>query len=538
MDSGDRLRRRRRWMADLPLHRKLLLLVAVCCGTSALVLGVGAVGLSDVSQRADDIAQHNLVSASVLASINAGVLQVQADVANVALSSGPVALQAFTERIRKADADLDRLLGRYRTYAATPRQADLLETFVVWWSAYRNYRDHRLMVLAGGDPVIFQTAYLGQGQIVAGRAMQALGELLDEEQANGRVGAQAAHRSYVVALLVMGLALVLGLAIALVLVRRLASLILGPVRRVGEVLAAVAGGDLTAEARVDQRDEIGQMASALTTATHSMRDAVLALAEGSGILVNASVELSATSGQIGASATEMAERAGEVADTAGQVSEHVNAAAGGVAEIVGSIHEISRNTSANSAVARTAVRIAEGATATVGRLGVSSKQISTVVKLIESIAEQTNLLALNATIEAARTGEHGKGFAVVAQEVKELAQETSRATGDISARVGAIQTDTAAATAAIAELTEVIEHIHVYQDAVAAAVEEQAATTAEMGRSVTDAATGSSGIASTVGRVASAAEMTNQGVGTVGRSVSDLARMAADMRALVSRFTY
>ena len=75
------------------------------------------------------------------------------------------------------------------------------------------------------------------------------------------------------------------------------------------------------------------------------------------------------------------------------------------------------------------MEVASRTNETVAKLGVSSAEISTVVKVITSIAEQTNLLALNATIEAARAGEAGKGFAVVANEVKDLAQETAKATG-------------------------------------------------------------------------------------------------------------
>ena len=116
-----------------------------------------------------------------------------------------------------------------------------------------------------------------------------------------------------------------------------------------------------------------------------------------------------------------------------------------------------------------------------------------MIKLINGIAEQTNLLALNATIEAARAGEAGKGFAVVASEVKELAQETARATEDISQRVEAIQADTAGAVDAISQISTVIGEINDFQATIAAAVEEQTATTNEMNRNVAEAASGIAG---------------------------------------------
>ena len=117
------------------------------------------------------------------------------------------------------------------------------------------------------------------------------------------------------------------------------------------------------------------------------------------------------------------------------------------------IREIAHNATEAARVAGQAVSVAENTTRTVGKLGDSSQEIATVIKLINGIAEQTNLLALNATIEAARAGEAGKGFAVVASEVKELAQETARATEDISQRVEAIQADTAGAVEAISRIS-------------------------------------------------------------------------------------
>ena len=112
-----------------------------------------------------------------------------------------------------------------------------------------------------------------------------------------------------------------------------------------------------------------------------------------------------------------------------------------------------------------------------------------MVESIRGIAAQTTMLALNATIEAARAGDAGRGFAVVASEVKDLAAETGSATADIVGRVEAIHTDTQAALAALGEVTHVITEISSSQSIIAAAVEEQAATTAEIDRSLTEAVT-------------------------------------------------
>ena len=175
---------------------------------------------------------------------------------------------------------------------------------------------------------------------------------------------------------------------------------------------------------------------------------------------------------------------------ASQVWESVDVVKAGGDEMTGSIQEIAASASEAATVAGQAVAAAGRTNETVAKLGESSRQIGDVVKVITSIAEQTNLLALNATIEAARAGEAGRGFAVVAAEVKDLAQETARATEDIARRVDTIQRDASAAAAAISEISTVIGRISEHQQIIAGTVEEQQVTTAEIGRSVGQAASG------------------------------------------------
>jgi methyl-accepting chemotaxis protein len=166
----------------------------------------------------------------------------------------------------------------------------------------------------------------------------------------------------------------------------------------------------------------------------------------------------------------------------------------------------------------------------------SSERIGTVIELISSIAEQTNLLALNATIEAARAGDAGKGFAVVANEVKELARKTARATTDISDQVATMQADTASAVTAITDISSTVAKVSDFQSNIAAAVEEQTATTNEISRSVSDAAVGSGEIASNVDGVAVAAQSTSEGAASAQQAAAELAGLAGDLQVLIAAF--
>ena len=521
------------------VRTKILSLVALfALIASGLGVFAGA-ALTDIKSTAAELAREQAEVGQSLAALKDALWNVRNLITSVPAYLGD-AKQEQVDKLAVAYTELDAAAETFRAdfVAVAGAEPAQWETFVTSLADYRAGVDGDLMAAALADDRA-EWAEVRAGLADLGGAM--IGNLteVDQEVAStmAQVAADADARAataVVILVVVVGLGIVLTGALGLVLAN-------GMRRSVTEVKRAVdalAEGDLTVEPVVRSQDELGQMARALVTAQGALRALVAGVADSALHVASAAEELSAANTQVAAGSEETSVQAGVVAAAAEQVSRNVQAVAAGAEQMGASIREIAQNANEAAKVAAQAVTFSESTASTVADLGASSREIGNVVKVITSIAEQTNLLALNATIEAARAGEAGKGFAVVAGEVKELAQESARAAEDIASRISANQAQTDQAVSAISEISHIIASINDYQLTIASAVEEQTATTNEMSRGVTEAATGSGEIALNVVGVANAASSSTEVLAQMGASTNELAAMSADLRSRVEAFTY
>lgn len=341
-----------------------------------------------------------------------------------------------------------------------------------------------------------------------------------------------------IVLIVMCVVYVVVLAVALLIGFFVRRVLRKTVANTGDSITSLSKGDMTDEAEMLMNDELGDVAMKLNESLATLRQVVGSAAAMAQKVNSVAKEVGGGIDEGYKETEEVIAQTQVVAGAAGDVTQSIQTVAAGAEEMGASIREISSNANEAARVASEATEVAQRTSETVSKLGVSSREIGDVVNTITAIAEQTNLLALNATIEAARAGDAGKGFAVVAGEVKDLAQETGKATDDITAKITAIQADTDGAVAAIEKISDIINQINNYQTTIAAAVEEQTATTNEMSRSVAEAATGSASIAETISQYQEIAQEAGKGVETLQHASDELVEASQGMYDTISLLVY
>jgi methyl-accepting chemotaxis protein len=358
-------------------------------------------------------------------------------------------------------------------------------------------------------------------------------------------------------------AVALGLFFAVLLIAS----IVRPLHKLQDSMVTLAGGSFDEDVPFLERgDEIGGMAKALQifkeTAIKAERLSSISASEQAakevrhkkieglisvfqkeataamGQLAAASTEMRSTAESMSATAEETSRQSSTVAAAAEKASASVSTVASSAEELSASVTEIARQTRISQKTADQAVVQAKTTEETVRGLEGATNKISDVMNLINDIASQTNLLALNATIEAARAGEAGKGFAVVASEVKNLAGQTAKATEEVGAQIGTMQSATKSVVDAIAGIGATITQMNKMAADISIIVDQQNSAVREIAHNAQQASSGTQEVTANITGVNRAAADTGAAATQVLSTSGDLSKQAETLRFEMDDFLH
>ena len=284
-----------------------------------------------------------------------------------------------------------------------------------------------------------------------------------------------------------------------------------------------------------QRDTVTEIAhnaniiaDRLSTATEEISAQVEQASKGADLQTQRVSETATAMEQMNASVLEVARNAGGASDTSNNAKLKAEHGAEVVNKVVQGISELHKQ----------AMDLKDG----MASLGNQAQSIGQIMTVISDIADQTNLLALNAAIEAARAGEAGRGFAVVADEVRKLAEKTMQATREVGEAIQGIQDGTSRNVThvnttvstieqttvlandsgeALTEIVSLVEQAADQAHSIAAAAEEQSATSDEVNRSVE--------------QINTISAETSAAMAQSAKAVTDMAAQAQELKKLIAQ---
>ena len=323
--------------------------------------------------------------------------------------------QAEMKAVSKGLEELNALLDPGPTRDTATKLAAAMQSAAQGYeSALQAYK------AAGNDFAAGDKAARGKDR----EAAALLGELrkqLSAQEADVSERAMAtAARGSMLAYSVMLLVTVAGLAGSIVLSRQ----IVRPLTYAVTVADRVAGGDLTAQLKVQGQDEVAALMRALQSMQGNLSNLVIKVREGSNGVALASSEIAQGNHDLSARTETQASALEETAAS-------MEVLGSAVSHSTDNARQASQMAAQASAVAQQGGDVVSQVVHTMKDINESSSRIAEIISVIDGIAFQTNILALNAAVEAARAGEQGRGFAVVAGEVRSLAQRASGAAKEI-----------------------------------------------------------------------------------------------------------
>ncbi|WP_219640788.1 methyl-accepting chemotaxis protein [Cohnella sp. CFH 77786] len=523
----------------MKLKYKTFTLIAVGLIMLFIVAGVGYYNISRMAKSAKSMYENSMQVVISTGKMRTNTQAVATAEMDIIISSDKKRIQTLLEKVSSLIAANENEIKFIQGANLDEKQRELFDIYVQKLRAYQPVETQIRKLGAVGTESLNAQAYalyVNKGYAMLSDLNNAINDFMDYSLQSAKDINDRNQNNAAIATKIMIAVAVIAIALLSLIGIAITNMITRPVKKLQELMARAAQGDLTVQGEFNAKDEIGQLNLYFNGMIDGFKDTVAKIFAAADSVSAAAEEISATTQEIASNGNEQALSAQAMNEMVGELSEAV----GSVAQ---SAEQASHLSDRTAAIAQEGTKVVEDSIGSMDRLKdqmtrleEDSNKIGEIIEVIDDIADQTNLLALNAAIEAARAGDQGRGFAVVADEVRKLAERSGEATKQITTIIKTMQTNMMQSVRAVDEgvtvsrqsgeafksIAAMVGDTNAKVSEIAAATEQQSAQTANVLRSIETISTATEESAASSEETAAAAQ--------------SLAHLAEELNSTVAAF--